>query len=115
MTPDLSTAGPKSAYRKPVLVRLAARDTMPGSGAAASTGALLPMGILRCIQSAFDELETALDGNHVQLKAQILEEVVAGRLTEAVRVAIVGAGRSASGNADPAHDSSGFATRGMPA
>jgi hypothetical protein len=90
----------RSAYQKPALGRLGAEGAMRGSGHLVSTGGLLPMDLLRAVQCALDELGLPLDRDLAAIKLQVLEEVSAGRLSEAVRLAIVAAGKSVGGSSD---------------
>ena len=90
----------RSAYRKPALDRLGAEGEMRGSGGFTSTGAVHPMDLLRAVQCALDELGLPFSGDLAAIKLRVLEEVSAGNLSEAVRFAIVTAGKAEWGSSD---------------
>lgn len=80
------------------LDRLGDEGIMPWAGATRSTDALLAMHLLRSVQCALVELKFPLDHYLVELKPRALEEVSKGRPAEAVRLAIVPAGKAGCGS-----------------
>lgn len=86
----------RTGYRQPGLTKLAGRGEGLRSAFQPASTALPAMDILRVVQSAFDELGVPRDRSLVELKLRVLEEVSAGRLANAVKLAIVAAGQRGS-------------------
>lgn len=84
-------------YSKPAMTRLAVDDGVQPGGLPASPATLSAMDLLRVVQSALDELGLPMDGHVAELKRSVLEEVSAGRLANAMKLAIV---HSAAATAD---------------
>lgn len=97
--PDQHQARGRLAYASPGLRPLGQTDIPPPEAAGAVSPSLSPIDVLRIVQSAFDELGLPRDSEMAGVKLNILEEVSAGRLGDAVRLAIVAAGvRGHGGN-----------------
>lgn len=96
---DLSLVPVRSRYRKPSLKMLGAHDGALSSSSPASSATFSAMDLLRVVQSSLDKLGLPRDQNLIELKLRVLEEVSAGRLANALNVAIL---RSATVAADAA-------------
>ena len=79
----------RAGYAKPLLTTLAACDGASLPRSAASAEALSAMDLLRVVQSSLDELKLPRGRDLAELKLDVLEEVSAGRLANAVRLAIL--------------------------
>ena len=80
---------PRSSYIKPVLTALSAQDEPLAAFSPALSAALPAMDLLRAVQSSLDELGLRDARAVAELKLAVLEEVSAGRLANAVNLAIV--------------------------
>jgi hypothetical protein len=85
---EASLSSVRIAYRGPVLKRLSAHDEALSACSRAPTAALSAMDLLGVVQSSIDELGFP-HRDLVELKLKVLEEVSAGRLVDAVHMAIL--------------------------
>jgi hypothetical protein len=72
-----------------MLTRLAANDAVSSACSPEPSETLSAMDVLRVIQSSLDELGLPSDCALVELKRKVLEEVSAGRLTNALNLALL--------------------------
>jgi hypothetical protein len=72
-----------------MLTRLGANDAVIPACSPEPSGTLSAMDLLRVIQSSLDELALPCDPELVELKRKVLEEVSAGRLTNALNLAML--------------------------
>lgn len=99
MVPQSPLVPARSAYHTPMLTRLAANDAVIPACSPEPSGTLSAMDLLRVIQSSLDELGLTRDQDLVELKRKVLEEVSAGRLTNALNLAILHTASAAAGAA----------------
>lgn len=93
---QLSLAPERTGYRKSELTRLAFPDVLLSARSLASSQTLSAMGVLGVVQTSLDQLGLPRDRDFVELKRRVLEEVSAGRLENAVNLAILHAAAAAS-------------------
>jgi hypothetical protein len=72
-----------------MLTRLTANDAALHDCYPTSSSTLSAMDVLRVIQTSLDELALPCDPELVELKRKVLEEVSAGRLTNALNLAML--------------------------
>lgn len=82
----------RRAYAKPSLAPLTHEAAPLPADADGVRDTLSGMEVLRVVQTAFDEPGLPRDAALAEVKLRILEEVSAGRLAEAMRLAILAAG-----------------------
>lgn len=85
---QLDASPPRGIYIKPMLTALSAQDESPAAFSPAPSAALPAMDLLRAVQSSLDELGLRDARAVAELKLAVLEEVSAGRLANAVNLAI---------------------------